>query len=111
MTPQTVMLWIAAALVAKFAAPYFGINLDVYKPTTNQPVGDSQLPADLKPSTTSTVKDFVNQPVSVLGVAAITFASVFLIAQIRAAGRDASNSLKETTAALRDPVVHTEVKR
>ncbi|GIW25770.1 MAG: hypothetical protein N2318_03485 [Meiothermus sp.] len=116
MPPVLVMQWIAAALVAKFAAPYFGINLDVFRPPSpppgqpQQPVTNSSTPPKSGPSTGSTLRDFVNQPVSVLGVAAITFASVFLVAQIRAAGRDAANSLKETTSALSNPEGAVKVK-
>lgn len=116
MHPIVVMQWIAAALVAKFAAPYFGINLDVFKPPAAQagqpaqPVTNVSVPPESRPSSGSTLRDFVNQPVSVLGVAAITFASVFLVAQLRAAGRDAANSLKETTSALSNPEGAVKVK-
>jgi hypothetical protein len=107
-TPILIMQRVAAAVVVKFAAPFFGINLDVFRPPSpNQP---GQPPVVSEPPPGSAIRDFVNQPVSVLGVAAIIFASIFLVAQLRAAGRDAASSLRSTTSALANPEGSVKVR-
>lgn len=88
MTPLLIIQWIAAALVAKFAAPFFGINLDVFKP--NNGSGAGSYPPGVSPSPKATLAD----PSSLWAIAAVGLVGVFVVSQLRAAGRELGAGLR-----------------
>lgn len=68
------------------------------QPTSGQAVASSPQQTTSEPSFGSLIKDLTSQP---LGAAALIFVSVFLIAQLRGAARDAGSGLEKSTKALK----------
>ncbi|THF88476.1 hypothetical protein E7T09_04525 [Deinococcus sp. KSM4-11] len=84
----------------------FGINLngtDVQNGVTAAPVVVQAPPSTpgavvappVQPTTKQIASDAVKNPVSLFGIAAVGFTSVFVIAQLRAAGHEATETSKD----------------
>lgn len=97
---------ILAALFTPTILRNFGINLtptDVQNGVSAGPVTVPAPPAtpgaqaepSKPPTTAETINDAVNKPTSLFGIAAIGFVSVFVIAQLRAAGHEATETTKD----------------
>jgi hypothetical protein len=113
MAPVMVIQWIGAALLAifgtKISANMLGFDLAVGRPAGTAPqTGAGVYPDTGAPSAGAITKDFVNQPLSIWGIAAIGFVAVFVIAQLRAAGKDAVSTLNDSTKALSNPDVRAK---
>jgi hypothetical protein len=102
-TPILVIQWIAAAIVSiwgsKVALSQLGFDLTVQSPTAQQtnptsPQASGGGNGGEKPPAGNVIKDIVSNPSGAWGLAALAFASVFVIAQLRAAGRDASAGVR-----------------
>jgi hypothetical protein len=119
MTPVIALGWIATALAsifgAKLGSQMLGFDLTMYRPVpANTPVPANQLAPTPPPN--SLAKDLLSNPSNMWALAALAFAGVFVIAQLRAAGADAAAGVRGvykeaqvTTRALADP--NTQMKR
>lgn len=102
-TPVVVIQWVVAAIVSifgtKIAASQLGIDLTVQAPAAqqtnpNSPQASGGGNGGEKPPADNVIKDIVSNPSGAWGLAALVFAGVFVIAQLRAAGRDASEGVR-----------------
>ncbi len=123
MSPLLALQWIFGAFASifglKLTAAQLGFDLTIYKPTAppNTPQGQGGgNPAPNPPNNGSLVKDLVSNPSSMWALAALGFVSVFVIAQVRAAGGDAAAGVRgvykeaqATTRNLADP--NTQIRK